>query len=253
MFYPIFWPAVHRLSSRFLAIPVLAAGVFLFLLSSCGQSSSAQNLLSPEEFSREMASPGAILLDVRTPGEFAGGHLRGARLADWNDAGFGAAVAGLPRDRTVLVYCLAGGRSAAAAGYLRKEGFARVLELDGGINRWNARGLPTEAGSKTRPAGMSRSDYEGRIREKGLTLVSFSAPWCAPCKKLKPILARLEKEQKGKLQVFIIDADQNAALAREVKADALPTLKLYRDRKEVWTAGGFHDYAELSRVIEANR
>jgi rhodanese-related sulfurtransferase len=160
MFFTILLLAGRRLSSRLLSFPVLAAGVFLSLLSSCSQSSSAQNLLSPEEFSREMTLPGAILLDVRTPGEFADGHLIGARLADWNDAGFGAAVAGLPRDQTVLVYCLAGGRSAAAAGYLRKQGFVRVLELDGGIDRWNARGLPTEAGSKAGPPGKSPGDLE---------------------------------------------------------------------------------------------
>ena len=61
---------------------------------------------------------GALLLDVRTPVEFDGGHLPGERVADL-----------VPMSRTVVVYCASGIRSTMAAATLRRAGFARVINL----------------------------------------------------------------------------------------------------------------------------
>lgn len=74
------------------------------------------------------------LLDVREPGEWALGHLHGARHIPL--ASLGAALDALPRDRTIVVYCKVGGRSARAARQLLDAGFPRVWNLAGGILRW---------------------------------------------------------------------------------------------------------------------
>lgn len=78
----------------------------------------------------------AVLLDVRTPGEYADGHIRGARNLDYHGADFAAAIAQLPRDITYVVYCHAGTRSASAARLMLRSGFASVYNVSGGYAAW---------------------------------------------------------------------------------------------------------------------
>ena len=83
-----------------------------------------------------------VVLDVRTPEEFAQGHLEGAVLVDYRSPGFRGEVAGLSRTKTYLVYCRTGNRSASALGIMRELGFRSYYHLDGGIKRWLEEGLP---------------------------------------------------------------------------------------------------------------
>jgi rhodanese-related sulfurtransferase len=82
---------------------------------------------------RKLVAEGALLVDVRTPGEYADGHVDGAQNVPVETLPGGAA--GLPKDKVVVVYCRSGGRSARAAGILRGEGFATVHDL-GPISAW---------------------------------------------------------------------------------------------------------------------
>jgi phage shock protein E len=80
-----------------------------------------------------MVAGGALLLDVRTPEEFADGHIDGAvniSLADLD-----AAVPKLVKDRPVIVYCASGARAAVAAQHLTQAGF-KVRDL-GAMSNWN--------------------------------------------------------------------------------------------------------------------
>ena len=83
-----------------------------------------------------------VVLDVRTPGEFAQGHLEGAVLADYRSPGFREEMAGLDKTKTYLVYCRTGNRSALALGVMRELGFQSYYHLVGGIKRWLEEGLP---------------------------------------------------------------------------------------------------------------
>lgn len=85
-----------------------------------------------------------MVLDVRTPGEFSEGHLRGARNIDFTSPEFRDRVRSLNRNRTYLVYCRSGNRSGNALEVFRELGFASVLHMDGGTLAWNAAGLPLE-------------------------------------------------------------------------------------------------------------
>jgi rhodanese-related sulfurtransferase len=79
-----------------------------------------------------LVAAGATLLDVRTPEEFAGGHVEGARNVPVDE--LTAGLASVPRGRPVVVYCASGMRSARAAAELARAGFdARDL---GGIDAW---------------------------------------------------------------------------------------------------------------------
>jgi rhodanese-related sulfurtransferase len=85
----------------------------------------------------------ALVVDVREPGEYGVGHILGARnvplsrLAD-------AADLGKRKDRPLILYCDSGDRSGKATSVLKKQGFARVVNLSGGIGAWQQAGLPVE-------------------------------------------------------------------------------------------------------------
>src|SRR5579859_4601768 len=85
----------------------------------------------------------ALLVDVREPGEFGAGHILGARnvpLARIDGSGDLAKR----KDKPVIVYCEGGERAAKAAAALRKLGFSRVVNLNGGLPAWQQAGLPIQ-------------------------------------------------------------------------------------------------------------
>jgi len=74
----------------------------------------------------ELLAQGALLVDVRTPGEFAAGHIPGAQNVPVGATG---KLSREKRSRGIVVYCASGMRSAGAAGRLRAAGFEKVLDL----------------------------------------------------------------------------------------------------------------------------
>lgn len=72
----------------------------------------------------------ALVVDVRTDGEWAGGHLAGAIHVPLGD-GLEAAMDGYDRDRPVYLYCASGARSGRAASILERMGFTRVVNAGG--------------------------------------------------------------------------------------------------------------------------
>ena len=89
--------------------------------------------VSPAE-ARKLVEAGALLLDVRTPGEFAGGHLPNAVCIPLGELAARVGELG-SKDRAVVIYCASGVRSASAGGLLRGAGFAVVKNL-GAMSRW---------------------------------------------------------------------------------------------------------------------
>lgn len=122
---------------------------FSFVLAvgcSEGQSETvAKEQVGAVEFQNlEKEYENEVLLDVRTPEEFATGHLRGATNIDWNSSSFETEIKKLDKNKPVLIYCRSGRRSAAAADKMRSIGFTKVIELEGGILDWQAKNLPIE-------------------------------------------------------------------------------------------------------------
>ena len=85
-----------------------------------------------------------VVLDVRTPGEFAAGHIAGAINIDFQNGDFSERLGKLDRDKSYLVHCAVGGRSTKALPQLSKLGFKHVVHLDGGFKAWQAAGNPVE-------------------------------------------------------------------------------------------------------------
>ncbi len=67
-----------------------------------------------------------LIIDVRTPGEYATRHLEGALNIDFQSPDFDQRVAALPRDQEYVVYCNAGGRGGRAAARMKSLGFSDV-------------------------------------------------------------------------------------------------------------------------------
>jgi rhodanese-related sulfurtransferase/effector-binding domain-containing protein len=100
--------------------------------------------IAPAEFEKLAAEKGNVILDVRTPKEFAEGHLAGAVNIDYKAKDFQEKLAGLHNEKTYLVYCAIGGRSTAACEKLDKLNFTHLYNLDGGIMRWQREGKKVE-------------------------------------------------------------------------------------------------------------
>jgi len=89
-----------------------------------------------ETFKSLLDTGAGILIDVRTPEEFAEGHMKQAVNLDFNGANFEQDLDLLSRDRPVYVYCQSGGRSGKAKELMNDKGFSAVYNLVGGYGNW---------------------------------------------------------------------------------------------------------------------
>ena len=103
---------------------------------------AASDTLDAAGFAALVEKDGTVVLDVRTPDEYAGGHLAGALNLDVNAADFAARVAQLDKTATYAVYCRSGSRSATALGIMKKAGITEAYHLGGGIGAWTSAGRP---------------------------------------------------------------------------------------------------------------
>ena len=100
------------------------------------QTATTFENISPGAFADKMKQPDVVLIDVRTPEEFAEGHLTGALNMNINDAGFETSLAKLDKSKTYLIYCRSGARSGRAGNMMVSQGFTTIYNLDGGIMAW---------------------------------------------------------------------------------------------------------------------
>ena len=168
---------------------------------------------------------------MRTPEEFSTGYIAGAMNINYNSDEFKQKVNKLDKDETVYVYCLAGSRSADAAKEMRESGFNNVLELKGGILKWKAAELEVTPGTNTPKNLISLEQYNVMINDSIPVLVDFYAPWCGPCRKLKPILEEIQKENTGKVKVVRINIEENVELAQKMNVSELPVIMIYQKNK----------------------
>ena len=115
---------------------------FTTLLSLFSCAAGSYTHLDVKGFEACLGEGRVVVLDVRTPDEYAGGHLRGAVNADWYAPDFLMKVeAAWPKEVPLAVYCRSGKRSAAAASALAKAGYT-VCNLQGGYLAWMEAGKP---------------------------------------------------------------------------------------------------------------
>jgi rhodanese-related sulfurtransferase len=122
---------------------LIASFAAIILLAGCSSTGSATTVnLNVSEFSQKISEPGVIIVDVRTPEEFASGHIEGALNIDFNSGNFENEITRLNPSESYAVYCRSGSRSGQAASIMHKAGFHDVSNLNGGVIDWTNDGLP---------------------------------------------------------------------------------------------------------------
>jgi len=210
-------------------------------------NTNAQNL-DANAFEQKINAGGVQVLDVRTAGEYSGSHLKNVMLADWTDkAQFAERVKYLDKNKTLLVYCAAGGRSGQAAVWLKEQGFKEVINLQGGITAWNAASKPVvrEGGA----VELSTAAFNATIASSGIVLVDIGAAWCPPCKMMEPILDELSKTLQGKYTLFKVDGGNDVSVMKELGATVLPTFMVYKNGKLSWKKEGIATLEELKSAL----
>lgn len=129
-------------------LKIIKFAIYLIVMTTCAMQASGcthnDNIVSvsASEFEKEIKSDTVQLVDVRTPQEYAEGHINGALNINVQSDDFkDMTQRNLSKDSTVLVYCRSGRRSLDAAEILTSFGY-KVVNLKGGIIEWKENGLP---------------------------------------------------------------------------------------------------------------
>lgn len=114
----------------------LGSALVMYTLSTT--QSIAPDSVSPTTFAETLRTePERQLIDVRTPAEYATGHIPGARNLDFYASDFADTLATLDRTQPLAIYCRSGSRTGQTLELLRTMGFQDVIELQGGIIAWD--------------------------------------------------------------------------------------------------------------------
>lgn len=236
---------------------LLAASLFTGIFGSCQRY---DNLSAGEFLDRLGQDPDDLLIDVRTPEEYAAGHLPGAINIDWLADGFlDQAKAALDPGRPLLVYCRTGRRSAEAAGRLSAAGFP-VGNLLGGYVGWTESGLPVLTAEDdaaeaeyaatllppgTPAPGFTLNDLGGNqvnisdFRGHSVVLI-FWASWCPDCRAEVPDLKRMAASADPSKVAFVsVSFDREfEALQKFAAEQELPGVQLFEPAGKADSAVG---------------
>jgi rhodanese-related sulfurtransferase len=122
---------------------LIIAGAFVLLTGGDDDSVATVQNISPDGYQEQFVAANAshLLLDVRTPEEFASGHIAGA--VNIPVESLENRLSEVSPDQTVVVYCRSGNRSEQASRILADAGYSSIYDL-GGITTWTAQGYPVE-------------------------------------------------------------------------------------------------------------
>jgi rhodanese-related sulfurtransferase len=116
---------------------LVVTGLFFYFSTSAQQANEKViKTIDVSGIKAEMKKHDFIILDVRTPEEFAAGHLENAVNVNYYDKDFTQRISALNKEKKVIVYCAVGGRSGQALKKMEELGFQYVLNMKGGYNAW---------------------------------------------------------------------------------------------------------------------
>ena len=220
-------------------------------LTSCAQNEKTKKeavILPAAAFQVAIQKQNIQILDVRTATEYASGHIKNAMQANWNDQKeFENRTQYLDKQKTVYVYCQAGGRSAAAQAYLIEKGFD-VVNLEGGLSNWKVKNLPVEGYANTQQ--MMVADFDKVVASNNLVLIDIGAIWCPPCIKMQPVIEKIKKKMGDKLYFLAVDGGIDIDVMKHLSFEALPTFIIYKNGKEVWRKTGLVEEAEFVKQLK---
>jgi thioredoxin len=231
----------------------LILSALMVVLFSCTNHSQQQGieLVGVQAFAEKLkTTPTATIIDVRTPEEFQGGHLKDAVNFNVLAPEFANQVSQLDRDHAVFVYCKAGGRSADAASIMKDMGFDIIYDMQGGYMAWSSAGMESTKAERVQEEKFTQADFDKLLASGTPVLIDYYAPWCGPCKKMEPILSKLSNEFAGKVEIVRVNVDEAAGVVESQKIDNIPVVSSFKNGSEIKRVNGFQDEAAMRAMIE---
>lgn len=112
------------------------------VFTSCYEETEGEiKVVSTEEMQALLELDNVQLVDVRTSKEYKEGYIAKAQNIDFNSPTFDKDIIKLDKEKPVVLYCKSGGRSAKCAKKMKQAGFVKIYDLDGGISKWQHKGL----------------------------------------------------------------------------------------------------------------
>ena len=114
---------------------LLLAALLVLILAGCGQSPAGASVdISVDEALRQWQNKEAVIIDVRTPGEYRDGHIPGVVNIPLDE--LEKRMGEIPKDKKTVLICRTGSRSAQGTRLLRSKGFNNVYNSTGGMSTW---------------------------------------------------------------------------------------------------------------------
>jgi rhodanese-related sulfurtransferase len=230
-------------------ISYLLSAIFLI---SCGNTNSQiiENV-GASQFQSLIKKEEGIIIDVRTTQEFSSGHIKDATNIDFYADDFMDKLKIVRKDVPIYVYCRSGGRSSASASKMEELGFTKIYNLAGGIGAWDSKNYVTikaKEGKKSSQPTFTVSEVEDVLKTNELILIDFSTQWCVPCKKMKPVIQEIQKENPN-ARVLFIDADVNKELIEKHQIKGVPVFIVFKNAKEVFRHLGIISKEDLLKQL----
>lgn len=94
------------------------------------------------------------------------------------------------------------------------------------------------------------SKFQKIISDDKPVLVDFFAEWCGPCKTMAPILKQVKDELGDNIKIIKVDVDKNNQIASNFGIRSVPTFKLFKSGKVVWSGSGLQQASQLKQIIQ---
>ena len=222
---------------------------FLF---SCGNTNSQIiEDVNTENFHQLIEKGDGIIIDVRTSQEFNSGHIIDATNIDFYSDDFTDKLKIVRKDVPIYVYCRSGGRSSSAADKMEKLGFTKVYNMIGGIGSWQSKGYETIKSKEvetTNQPKFTENQLNKILSNNKTVLIDFSTQWCVPCKKMKPIIQEIQRENTI-VKVLFFDADANKELVKKYQIKGVPVFIVFKNGEEYFRKVGFCNKEELTNQL----
>lgn len=211
--------------------------------------------VSASEFKQLVDAGNGIILDVRTPQEVSEGYINNASTINIYDENFEEKINLIPKEKEIYVYCKGGGRSSEAVEILQKNGFNKLYNLSNGIMEWEEKGFPivkSKIEKDEKIQEISMGDFKALLNTDKPVLIDFHTVWCAPCRKMAPVIDKIEVDYKDKAIIMRIDVDKSKEVGNAYNIKGVPVFILFKNGEEKWKYNGIISEEELKKQIEDN-
>jgi len=97
-----------------------------------------------------------------------------------------------------------------------------------------------------------KETFRNVINGEKPVLVDFFAPWCGPCKMMKPILHEIHQNMGEAVRILKLDVDKNPEVSNAFNISGVPTLILFKKGKIVWRQSGVMQAKQLQQIIQTH-